>query len=76
MTTPDNEAAQRFEHQLEMHLKDSYDLNHELRIAWADLKKQSAQPAADYAALIDWLCDRLKEKAQQVMANNPVEADD
>ena len=55
MTTPDNAAAQRFEHQLEMLLKDNYALNDELYTAWVGLKAQSAQPAEDYAALIEWL---------------------
>ena len=76
MTTPDSVAAQRFEHQLEMLLKDNYDLNDELYQAWAGLKEQSAQPAEDYAALIEWLCDRLREKAKAVMADEPIDADD
>ena len=75
MTTPDSVAAQRFEHQLEMLLKDNYDLNDELYTAWAGLKAQSAQPAEDYAALIEWLCGRLREKAQAVMDDEPIETD-
>ena len=59
-----------------MQLKDNYDLNQELSIVWTDLKKQSAQPVADYAALIEWLCDLIKVKAQKVMADDPVEADE
>lgn len=76
MTTPNSVAAQRFEHQLEMLLKDNYDLNDELYKAWAGLKEQSAQPAEDYAALIEWLCDRLREKATTVMDDAPIETDE
>ena len=75
MKIPDSVAAQRFEYQLEILLKDDYELNDELYTAWAGLKAQSAQPAEDYAALIDWLCDRLREKAQAVMNEDPVEPD-
>ena len=75
MTTPDSVAAQRFEHQLEMLLKDNYELNDELYQAWAGLKEQSSQPAEDYAVLIEWLCDRLREKAKAVMDEEPLEID-
>ena len=76
MTTLDNAAAQRFEHQLEMLLKDNYELNDELYTAWVGLKAQSSQPAEDYAALIDWLCDRLREKAKAVMNDEPIETEE
>ncbi|MFK8184795.1 MAG: hypothetical protein AB8B99_15595 [Phormidesmis sp.] len=59
-----------------MLLKDNYDLNNELYIAWDSLKQQSETPTADSAALIEWLCDRLREKATAVMAADPIETDD
>ena len=76
MPLPNTLAAERFEHQMEMLLKDNPDLNQELYTAWSATKTAAADPTADYIAMVEWLCERIKAKAQQVMAADPVEEDE